>query len=268
MSKPCSICFEIQQVDQSVWKREEDDPANQPGCHRIYGDSWVGLLVEHKLTRIAKNPHWLFPVLFISLLYAITPFNLPCVTLPSLVRLVLPKLQELRSRSSLAIAPRIENPSSSMLCNVCRDGLEGIWDPSKTKRVCSWEEWSRNEADAAESQEEAETGTFNPQTPWISTSDSITVPLEALEPQKCMFGHHVTKESFLQAFKDGCVMCNRFDRDGSRNPKIEQRGYYSLFSVHLQVNEVVMYMYVNNYQGGFSLFPYVGMSLSYFSTMV
>ena len=40
--------------------------------------------------------------------------------------------------------------------------MEGIWDPSKTKRVCTWEEWSRDETDAAESQEEAETGTLNP----------------------------------------------------------------------------------------------------------
>lgn len=152
-----------------------------------------------------------------------------------------------------------------MLCNVCRNGLEGIWDSSKTKRVCSWDEWSRDEADAAESQEEAETGTLHPQTAWISTSDSIAVPLEDLEPQKCMFGHHVTEESFLQAIKDGCVMCNRFDYKGPRNLKIEQHGYYSLFSVKLQVNKAVMYMYVNNSEGGFSLFPSVGMSPRYFS---
>ena len=76
-----------------------------------------------------------------------------------------------------------------------------------------------------------------------------------------MFGHHVTKESFLQAIKDGCVMCNRFANGvWGHNLKIEQHGYYSLFSVHFQVNEAIMSMYINNTQGGFSLFPSVGMS--------
>lgn len=134
-----------------------------------------------------------------------------------------------------------------MLCNVCREGLEGIWDSSKTKRVCTVDEWK----DSAEPGPEVD-----------SRFVSKTIIFEDIErpdaPERFVFGHHATRESFLQSIDQGCVFCNRFallEKDAEPNPKISRLGYYSVFEV-VRKPTAFMHMHVGNQRGGFDMIPH------------
>lgn len=134
-----------------------------------------------------------------------------------------------------------------MLCKVCREGLQGIWDPSKTKRVCRIDEFQVDEAPSEESK-------------FVIVETYKTVKPydpEFGRPEHYMFGHHLTQASFEQSVRDGCVMCDAFKpwHDGYEakpNPKIAALGYYSLFSIRFE-GCPIMFMYVNDTRGGFAL---------------
>lgn len=133
-----------------------------------------------------------------------------------------------------------------MLCNVCRDGLEGIWDPARTKRVCTVDEWK-------EPQDDLPPATRKYESKSIASEDTERPDA----PERFIFGHHVTRESFLEYIDRGCVFCNRFamlEKDAEPNPQIQRLGFYSLFQVTRE--PAIMYMRVGNRQGGFEMEPF------------
>lgn len=88
-----------------------------------------------------------------------------------------------------------------MLCSVCRAGLEGIWDPSKARRVCRVADFDDDVAPV----HDARFAT-------VETYKTVK-PLdpELRRPEHYMFGHHPTRRSFEQSVRAGCVMCCAFE---------------------------------------------------------
>ncbi|KAK3938702.1 hypothetical protein QBC46DRAFT_439773 [Diplogelasinospora grovesii] len=138
-----------------------------------------------------------------------------------------------------------------MLCKVCVEGLQGIWDPSKTKRVCRVDEFDKDTIPLEDSK-------------FVTVETYKTVKPydpELRRPEHWMFGHHLTQESFEQSVRDGCVMCDAFKpwhagHEVKSDPKITALGYYSLFSIGFE-DCPMMYMYVNDSRGGFALTPHI-----------
>jgi hypothetical protein len=135
-----------------------------------------------------------------------------------------------------------------MLCDVCRVGLEGIWDPSQTPRVCTAEEWRQSNKLPKP-----------PSDPRVVITNRVE--MEDIDrpdaPEHFVFGHHVTHESFVKSISEGCVFCNRFkpmlgrEEDEEINDRIAKLGYYSLFTVRRK--PAMMYLYVRDSQGGFEM---------------
>src|SRR5690349_15954608 len=124
------------------------------------------------------------------------------------------------------IGKHYSSKSCTMLCKVCREGLQGIWDPSRTRRVCRVDAFMRDEATIPDSK-------FVTVEPYLAVEPCDP---ESLRPELYMFGHHLTRESFERSISNGCVMCNIFKPlyNGdveTPNPKITALGYYSLFSI-------------------------------------
>ncbi|KAI0025205.1 HET-domain-containing protein [Xylariomycetidae sp. FL0641] len=137
-----------------------------------------------------------------------------------------------------------------MLCTVCRLGLEGIWDPSRTPRVCLASEWR---ADKAPPEEHPNVVVKRLEGPYDTA--------RADAPEHFVFGHHRTRESFLRSRDEGCVFCNRFCWYGNSaveaeiNPKIAAFGYFSVFTV-VRKPKAMMGMYVANSAGYFEMVPH------------
>ncbi|KAL7621821.1 hypothetical protein AAE478_007321 [Parahypoxylon ruwenzoriense] len=109
-----------------------------------------------------------------------------------------------------------------MLCNVCREGLGGIWDPNKSKRLGSLKDFPEIL-----------------QLRFRDVDDDFNKVLnesELLEPEHYVFGHHVDYDSLLRSKQQGCVACKEFldvnDRDDV-NATFAKLGYYSVFCVGL-----------------------------------
>ncbi|GAO18944.1 hypothetical protein UVI_02059260 [Ustilaginoidea virens] len=149
-----------------------------------------------------------------------------------------------------------------MLCNVCCEGLQGIWDPLKTKRVCLVREFI--DLDVPDDEENDK---FVIRVDTYKTVEPYDPDLRL--PQNFIFGHHLTEESFNQSVRDGCVMCHSFAAwrgmpKPEPDPKITALGYYSLFSVEFQAYPT-MFLYVNDSRGGFDLTPLAASLSSPFS---
>ncbi|KAJ1333199.1 HET domain-containing protein [Microdochium nivale] len=67
-----------------------------------------------------------------------------------------------------------------MICDVCKNGLEGMWDPARTERVASLNDFGDKR------------------------DQYMGQPLDNLE---YVFGHHKTETSFKAAVEDGCAVC-------------------------------------------------------------
>ncbi|PNY23155.1 Uncharacterized protein TCAP_06896 [Tolypocladium capitatum] len=138
-----------------------------------------------------------------------------------------------------------------MLCKVCCEGLQGIWDPSKTKRVCHIDEFRDDDLPIEDSK-----------FVWFETVKTVEPQdPEFCRPEHYMFGHHLTQQSFEQSVRDGCVMCEIFKpsneaQEVKPDPKITALGYYSLFSIDFR-DCPIMCMYVNDSRGGFELSSHV-----------
>jgi len=136
----------------------------------------------------------------------------------------------------------------AMLCNVCRVGLEGIWNPFKTPRVCTAEEWHQSEEQPKPSLDPRIVITHRVEIEDTDRPDA---------PEHFVFGHHVTRESFAKSISEGCVFCNRFkpmfgrEEDEEINDRIAKLGYYSLFTIRRR--PAMMYLYVGNRRGGFEM---------------
>lgn len=139
-----------------------------------------------------------------------------------------------------------------MLCKVCREGLQGIWDPSKTNRVCRIDEF-----------EEDKVPSEDPEFVTVETYKTVKpYDPDFRRPEHYMFGHHLTRESFEQSVRDGCVMCNAFvpwheGYGGKSDPNITKFGYHSLFSIAFE-DCPTMYLYVDDSRGGFELSRHIG----------
>jgi hypothetical protein len=163
------------------------------------------------------------------------------------------------SRSHQSLTPNTAFPYHFiMLCKVCVEGLQGIWDPFKTKRVCRVDEFDKDEVPLEDSK-------------FVTVETYKTVKPydpELRRPEHWMFGHHLTQESFEQSVRDGCVMCDAFkpwhagQQQVKSDPKIAALGYYSLFSIGFE-DCPIMYMYVSDSRGGFALTPHIGESDAY-----
>ncbi|VUC29334.1 unnamed protein product [Clonostachys rosea] len=108
-----------------------------------------------------------------------------------------------------------------MLCDICRQGLEGIWDASKTKRACRIKDFNENFHEG-------------------DSTNRVYLPTmtdgQDKHPSQYMFGHHLTLDSYLQSVSQGCIACRGLGYEGrevSRHSVIAQLGYYSLFTVTL-----------------------------------
>ncbi|KAF5488008.1 hypothetical protein CGCF413_v012092 [Colletotrichum fructicola] len=118
-----------------------------------------------------------------------------------------------------------------MLCDVCKDGIEGIWDPSRTKRVGKLEEF---EAQRRSRLDEPRDGFAEY---WSSLSEDRD-NFGDLEPNECLFIHHKTAASFMASVHEGCAMCNDsrvlFDIPNSPQEQEEySRCYFSVFSIDI-----------------------------------
>lgn len=144
-----------------------------------------------------------------------------------------------------------------MLCRVCIDGLEGMWDPSRSKRLALAKDFDNTEDSRLQDSE-------------LQVLTSVNVVQVnhpgSMRPDQYVFGHHKTKESFDASIQEGCAMCNRFRGDGAPNPKIQELGYFSVFLVRLpQGKETtpkpLMHVYIGQSSGGFGFVPVGGMNL-------
>ncbi|KAF4872195.1 hypothetical protein CGCSCA1_v008641 [Colletotrichum siamense] len=118
-----------------------------------------------------------------------------------------------------------------MLCDVCKEGVEGIWDPSRTKRVGRLEEL---EAQWGNDYHEPRDGFAQY---WSSLSEDRD-DFADLEPSECLFIHHKTATSFVASLHDGCAICNelwsRIDIPSSlQEDEEDSRCYFSVFSMDI-----------------------------------
>lgn len=101
-----------------------------------------------------------------------------------------------------------------MLCDVCKDSLEGMWDPVRTERLALRENFS----------------TFthaNDSSPRLEESSVSEVEKEV---ERYVFGHHKTINSFLRSKAAGCVQCSRYPSQWGNH----KFGYFSVFSVRFE----------------------------------
>ncbi|KAI0164071.1 HET-domain-containing protein [Xylariaceae sp. FL1272] len=110
-----------------------------------------------------------------------------------------------------------------MLCDVCREGLDGIWDPEKTKRLGELRDFPN---------------ILQRQFPNVEDDefDRVLGKLNLQEPEKYVFGHHVDHDSLLRSRRQGCVACAEFS-DVNDEDDVDQTfsklGYYSVFCISL-----------------------------------
>lgn len=115
-----------------------------------------------------------------------------------------------------------------MLCTICRQCLDGIWDPSKTKRVCRINDFNEHFKEG-------------------DSKNHVSLPTVASHadqhPSQFVFGHHPTPESYLRSVQQGCIGCSgpghkvqQIDKD----PVMAHLGYFSVFTIDIQKTGVVM----------------------------
>ncbi|OTB09368.1 hypothetical protein M426DRAFT_18015 [Hypoxylon sp. CI-4A] len=112
-----------------------------------------------------------------------------------------------------------------MLCSVCYKGLEGIWDPKKSKRVGLLKDFPEILEDVYP---DITDGNYDE----VLAIDQAG----AQEPELYVFGHHESCDSLVRSKKLGCVACNQFSIDDERddlNATFASLGYYSVFYIEL-----------------------------------
>ncbi|KAK7227905.1 hypothetical protein V2G26_000075, partial [Clonostachys chloroleuca] len=116
-----------------------------------------------------------------------------------------------------------------MLCEVCSEVLQGIWDPAKTQRVCRLEDFYH--------------GNIVP--------PNRTKPEDPNHPENYIFGHHITQESFKKSALDGCVVCSRFrwTQQEGQDPKFAEFGikYYSIIKLDYFSGISIVFTTVDRY---------------------
>ncbi|KAF3068426.1 putative heterokaryon incompatibility protein [Daldinia childiae] len=121
-----------------------------------------------------------------------------------------------------------------MLCNVCREGLEGIWDPENSRRLGLLKDFP-----------EVVQFRFDELGDEL---DKIFDKLQMKEPERYVFGHHVDYDSLKRSQERGCVVCNVLDQDEA-NPTLAKLGYYSVFCIDFtryRFDQPAMYIYIGD----------------------
>ncbi|KAI5927092.1 heterokaryon incompatibility protein-domain-containing protein [Camillea tinctor] len=139
-----------------------------------------------------------------------------------------------------------------MLCEICRDGLQGIWDPTLTRRLGPVEE-------ILNTQPEDRNMDRIPNFRVGSRRERDEYTMR--EPEYYVFAHHPDFTSFEQSMARGCAMCNRFrptPDDAALNPKLKEFGCFSAFAVSFQPpsSEIIMTVFYGDTQGGFAFVPF------------
>ncbi|CAH0053630.1 unnamed protein product [Clonostachys solani] len=115
-----------------------------------------------------------------------------------------------------------------MLCTICRQGLDGIWDPSKTKRVCRIDDFNEHFKEG-------------------DSNGRVALPIVASHadqhPSQFVFGHHPTPESYKQSVEQGCIVCSGPGHKGQQSdqdPVMANLEYFSVFTIDIRKNDAVM----------------------------
>ncbi|CAJ2505763.1 Uu.00g131570.m01.CDS01 [Anthostomella pinea] len=106
-----------------------------------------------------------------------------------------------------------------MLCSVCREGLEGIHDPQKTRRLGQMRDFPEilRQQLRKPKIKNIENEEFN----------EAVDKLDLQEHEKYVFGHHVDYASMLRSMQLGCVACTQFsvfNDENDINPAYEKLG--------------------------------------------
>ncbi|KAI1473149.1 HET-domain-containing protein [Daldinia caldariorum] len=122
-----------------------------------------------------------------------------------------------------------------MLCDVCREGLRGIWDPENSKRVGLLK-------DIPEILEHRFPDVED------DALDGFLAHLQLKDPEYYVFGHHADYDSLRRSKEDGCVACKELDQDEDDvNPTLAKLGYFSVFCVDFtrcDFDQLAMYVYI------------------------
>ncbi|KAI1211173.1 HET-domain-containing protein [Annulohypoxylon truncatum] len=126
-----------------------------------------------------------------------------------------------------------------MLCDVCRTGLEGVWDPKNTRRIGLLEDFP----DLLEK--------LFPEVEDENYDEVLDEhERELREPERYVFGHHTDYNSMLRSKLLGCVVCSEFsdlNDEDDLNPSFANLGYYSAFQILLprgEASQATMAVYV------------------------
>ncbi|KAI1480970.1 HET-domain-containing protein [Daldinia eschscholtzii] len=125
-----------------------------------------------------------------------------------------------------------------MLCDVCREGLEGIWDQENSKRVALLKDipeiLERRFPDVDD-----------------DALDEFLTNLQLKDPEYYVFGHHVNYNSLKRSRESGCVACKELDHDEDDvSPTLAKLGYYSVFCIDFtrcDFDEPAMYVYIGEF---------------------
>ncbi|KAK1993451.1 HET-domain-containing protein [Colletotrichum falcatum] len=138
-----------------------------------------------------------------------------------------------------------------MLCKVCKDGIEGVWDPNRSKRVALVKDF---DDDMGPDSEDGDG------TPTNGTSKGPDLPM-GLSPDQYVYGLHKDMASLNASIQQGCAMCNRFAYPfASRpNPWLKELGYLSVFRVSLDREgsppKPAMFVAIGDFLGQFGFVP-------------
>nr|POE53267.1 hypothetical protein CFP56_28489 [Quercus suber] len=134
-----------------------------------------------------------------------------------------------------------------MLCDICKHGLERIWEPGR--RVAAKQEFLRNQNQTVPGNR-LKLGSNR------AGPDSQGTIMEKNEIEQFVYGHHVNKASFLLSLDEGCAMCNRFKfgKDAGEE-SFEDLGFFSVFTISLREEQFIMTAYFRGRQGGFAFVP-------------
>ncbi|VUC22945.1 unnamed protein product [Clonostachys rosea] len=118
-----------------------------------------------------------------------------------------------------------------MLCKVCLEVLQSNWDTPNTRKVCRLDDHLD---------------------PALKELLGLGDP-DSSRPDKFIFGHHVTFESFQKSVQDGCSLCSMFEGEQEAHPRVIELGYYSLLRVVYENNMPSVNLSVGDRYGGIDL---------------
>lgn len=138
-----------------------------------------------------------------------------------------------------------------MICDVCKDGLEGMWDPSRSKRLALLEDFLAIERSAVIPPSQCEhflrpyrVECFRDSTAdWMQHAANVYV-----------YRHHKHRASLLASIREGCGICSSLrDYINQENPKLKNLDCFSVF--HVEPGEPRMWVHLGYGQYLFRFLP-------------